>query len=183
MVLIIGIDPGSIITGYGLIKFNKNYNTFNYINSGIIKTPKNVKMLERLKFISLKIKKITQQYKPNIIAIEKMFVAKNFNTAITLGQTSGFILSSMINIINIPIYEYSVLEIKRIVNTINIKKKIILPSYIENLLNINFNLDIDASDALSVAICHIHLIKKKQKLLFKYILYIQTLIIKNKNIL
>lgn len=151
MIIIIGIDPGSIRTGYGILTFNKK--TINYLQSGIIKTNLNLEFLDRLQIIYLKLKKIIKYYVPNIIAIEKIFVYKQFNAAIKLGITSGVIFSIIINNTNLTIFEYSNLQIKKIIQKFDSTKKDI-GQQIKHLLNINLFLEIDTTDALSVAFTH-----------------------------
>lgn len=150
MIVIIGIDPGSNITGYGIIICKKKQ--FHYLQSGIIKNYRNRSFWFRIKYINFNLNNIIIFYKPDIIVIEKVFIDKNYHSSVKLGQVSGFLMNSFIEK-NLPIFEYSNLKTKKILNKVTFNKENINKE-IKSILNINDVLSIDASDALSIALSH-----------------------------
>ncbi len=146
---IIGIDPGSYCTGYGIIGIN-NSKIF-YINRGCIKTKSNI-FFDRLKIIYLDIFSILVNFKPKYLVIEKTFIYKNYASIIRLNQVIGvIILAALKNFISI--FEYSISEIRKsVVNKGNVSKKFINKN-ICKLFNIN-ELNFNVTDALAVAITH-----------------------------
>ncbi|QJC30588.1 crossover junction endodeoxyribonuclease RuvC [Enterobacteriaceae endosymbiont of Neohaemonia nigricornis] len=154
MSIILGIDPGSRITGYGLIKKNKD--KLIYINSGCIETKiKDFPM--RLKIIYSKISDIINTFKPTDCAIEKVFIARNINSALKLSYASSAVIISAINH-NLSIFEYSNTKIKLVVGGIGIAKKIHIQNMVRIILHLSDIPNQDAADALAVAITHSRII-------------------------
>lgn len=151
MNLILGLDPGSIITGYGIIEIQ--YNQFHYLQSGVIKYPI-IGYVYRLTIMCVFLNKLIKFYDPNCIVIEKIFVDKNFNTALQLGQTIGIIISSILYTHIVPIIvEYSNLKTKLIIKNLHFNK-ININIEIKKLFNISIFIEIDESDAIAVALTH-----------------------------
>ncbi len=153
---IIGIDPGSYSTGYGIIEVFKNKN-IKYLTSGCITSKSNY--YNRLKKIYLKIKNIFKKFKPLEMAIEKTFIYKNPYSILKLCQINGvIILAALKNLI--PIFEYNISKIRKsVVFKGNVNKKYINIK-VKKILNINFKLKLDITDALAVAIAHFNLKNK-----------------------
>ncbi len=146
---IIGIDPGSYCTGYGIIEIVDS--KIIYIDRGCIKSKSNL-FFDRLKFIYLNILNILIDFKPKDLVIEKTFICKNYSSIIRLNQIIGVIVLAAINNF-ISIFEYSVSKIRKtIVNKGNVNKKFINKN-ICNLFNIN-ELNFNITDALAVAVTH-----------------------------
>lgn len=146
MTVIIGIDPGSRITGYGII------NNLKFIDSGSIKT-NTPDLPTRLKLIYSKLNKIISRFKPKIFAIEQIFISKNANSAIKLGQAKGAAIVAAVNN-NLPVFEYSTKKVKKIVvGTGNAKKKQVQLTVCK-ILQLTIKLQPDAADALAVAITY-----------------------------
>ena len=149
MSIILGIDPGSNITGYGIIQINRN--RLCYVTSGCINIQKEQVHLG-LKNIFLAINQLIKEYKPNYVAIEKAFVAINPQVAIILGQARGAAMVAA-SLHNIPISEYTPRFIKKAVTGKGNASK----EQIKNIVNITLNLagelQTDAADALAIAIC------------------------------
>lgn len=151
---IIGIDPGYAIVGVGVIEYkNSRFTTLDY---GAITTKANTDFAFRLKVIYDDFTQIVKQYKPDAIAIEKLFFTTNQKTAIDVAQARGIILL-VASQNNIPCYEYTPLQVKQSVVGYGkaIKSQVI--EMTTKLLNLNQKpKPDDVADALAIAICHAH---------------------------
>ncbi len=146
---IIGIDPGSYNTGYGIIEIIDS--KIICIDRGCIETNSHI-FFNRLKIIYLKILDILVNFKPENLVIEKNFIYRNYSSVIRLSQVSGVIILAAINNF-ISIFEYSVTKIRKlIVSKGNVNKKYINKS-ICKLFKIK-ELNLNITDALAVAVAH-----------------------------
>ncbi len=148
--IIMGIDPGSRITGYGLIKTDGYRHQ--YIASGCIKTQTD-DLADRLKHIYNGIHLITQEHQPDTVAVEQVFLAKNANSALKLGQARGAAIAA-IGALDRKLVEYSTRAIKKAVVGYGAAEKQQIQHMIKLLLNLSSVPQVDAADALAVAICH-----------------------------
>lgn len=150
--IIFGVDPGSILTGYGIISSNKNQ--IAYLNSGIIKPDPKQNLSEKLKFIYSEISLKVQLYKPDVFCIETAFYGKNVQSAMKIGYVRGVaMLAASIN--NIHCVEYSPREIKKAVVGNGSASKEQVQYMIKNLLNLEVDkIKFDETDALAVSVCH-----------------------------
>ena len=111
-VLVLGIDPGIAITGYGLLKMeNERYSVLDY---GCIRTPAGNELPQRLLAVFQGVCSLIDQYKPGIMAVEQLFFCKNTRTATQVGESRGAILTAAA-VHNIPIAEYTPLQVKQAV--------------------------------------------------------------------
>ena len=151
---VMGIDPGSVCTGYGIIEeFN---NTLKVIHWGGIKSKNRQPFPKRLKFIYDELITVIRKFNPDEIAIEDMFFATNVKSALKLGQTRGVAILSAVNE-NKLVTEYSPLEVKQSVVGYGRAEKTQVQDMVTSLLRLKEKPEpLDASDALAVAICHIH---------------------------
>ena len=153
--LVIGIDPGTAITGYGLVRQDET-GSLTAVDFGVIQTPAKMPMPQRLLELYRQLKEITLLHRPDSAAVEKLFFQKNVKTAITVGQGRGVSILVLAES-SIPVSEYSPLEIKQAVAGYGGADKSQIQQMVRALLNLD---DIphpdDAADALAVAICHIH---------------------------
>jgi len=153
--LVIGIDPGTATTGYGLVRELKDGN-LESVEYGAIVTPANIPLHERLLILFDRLNVIIQEYKPASGAVEKLFFQRNVRTAISVGQGRGVALLALAKA-NIPIGEYTPLEIKQAIVGYGGAEKNQIQEMVRALLHMD---DIpqpdDAADALAVAICHLH---------------------------
>ncbi len=146
---IIGIDPGSYYTGYGIIEIIDS--KIFCVSRGCIKAKSSI-FFDRLKVIYLKILDILINFKPNNLVIEKNFIYRNYSSIIRLSQVSGVIILAAVNNF-ISIFEYSVTKIRKlIISKGNVNKKDINKS-ICKLFKIK-ELDLNVTDALAVAVAH-----------------------------
>jgi len=149
-IFILGIDPGSQTTGYGLIK-KQGYKTF-YVASGCIRIGK-YPWPERLKHLFLAVNEIIAEYKPAMAAIEQVFVGKNVASTLKLGQARGAALVAMA-CADLCVAEYSARAVKKAVVGYGAADKQQVQQMIKALLNLNGLPPIDAADALAIALCH-----------------------------
>lgn len=148
--LILGIDPGSRKTGYGIIESIKHQQL--YIASGHIKIIGN-NLGYKLKQIYDDLLQIIDKYNPQQVSIEKVFVHKNVASALKLGQARGAAMVAAASL-NLPIHEYSARTVKQtIVGNGNASKQQV-QLLIQNLLLLNKVPQQDAADALAIAMCH-----------------------------
>lgn len=150
MPIILGIDPGSNITGYGII--NSNGITHQYIASGYIRV-KTSAAGKSLYKIFAEISELMNIYQPQEVAIEKVFVHANPNSALKLGEARGAAIVALTKN-NLAIAEYSSREVKKTVVGYGAAAKNQMQHMVKLLLKIKNDLQEDEADALAVAICH-----------------------------
>ncbi len=149
MTIIIGIDPGSRRTGYGVIRVEGNRHI--YLTSGYLDVIKHAAS-ERLRRIFLGLQEIIQTYQPHEAAIEQIFMHENPNSALKLGQARGAAIVAF----NIPVAEYSARQVKKSVVGHGAASKEQVQFMVQRLLNLSGKLQQDSADALAVALCHAH---------------------------
>lgn len=148
MTIIIGIDPGSRRTGYGVIKAEAGNHI--YLSSGQLNVM-HLPQHERLQHIFHQLQQILFHFKPQEAAIEQVFMHANPNSALKLGQARGAALVAL----NVPVCEYSARQIKKSVVGTGTADKDQVIFMVQQLLNIRQKtLQSDAADALAVALCH-----------------------------
>jgi len=153
MTIILGIDPGSQITGYGLIQSHNDQH--HYIDSGCIRV-RSTHFSQRLQQIFAGISTLIHQHQPQQIAIEQVFVnPRNPSSALKLGQARGAAIVAATNH-TLSITEYSARQIKQSVVGYGAASKEQVQQMIRRLLNITTTPTADAADALAVALCHAH---------------------------
>lgn len=147
MTVIIGIDPGSRRTGYGIIELNGNRHL--YLASGHINIS-HLAMNERLRKIYVSLKEIVQCYQPKEAAIEEVFMQENPNSALKLGQARGAAMVAL----NMPVAEYSARAVKKSIVGNGSASKDQVQFMVKRLLNLSSAPQADAADALAIALCH-----------------------------
>jgi crossover junction endodeoxyribonuclease RuvC len=153
---ILGIDPGSRITGYGVIDTSRQ--GLHAVSFGDLKPPKEAPLSIILTTIHNRLAEIIQSYSPDAIAIEDIFFGKNVKSLIKQGHVRGVaILAGSRDAI--PVYEYSPLEIKKAVVGYGRAEKNQVQIMTRALLNLAELPTPDAADALAAAICHAHFLK------------------------
>ncbi len=150
MPIILGIDPGSRITGYGVIRAEQG--KFQYLDSGCIRT-KSDSLPTRLKQIYDGVSQIIELYRPDEMAIEQVFMARNPDSALKLGQARGAAIVATTNH-DISVSEYSARQIKQAVVGTGAADKTQVQHMVTALLKLSATPQADAADALGVAICH-----------------------------
>lgn len=152
--IILGIDPGFAIVGVGIIEYKGN--KFRTIDYFALTTKAHTPIEERLKVIYEGIADAINKYKPDFIAIEELFFNNNAKTAIQVGQARGVILLAGVNA-NIPIYEYTPLQVKQAVVGYGRAEKKQIQQMVKAILNLSeIPKPDDVADALAIAVCHAH---------------------------
>lgn len=150
--IILGVDPGTICTGYGVIKYVNN--ELVYITSGIITPPKTKDLPPRLEVIYDSLSAIIEKNKPDEFAIETAFYSKNVQSTLKIGYARGVSLLAAIHK-KLRISEYSPREIKKSVVGKGASSKEQVKFMIKTLLGLEVsNMKLDETDALAVAVCH-----------------------------
>ena len=153
--LVIGIDPGTATTGYGIIEENDK-KEIRVVTYGIIKTEANLLAEKRLLEIHEQLNEILLLHQPDCGAVEKLFFQRNITTAIAVGQARGVILLSLA-MQNLPVAEYTPNEIKQSVTGYGAADKKQVQEMIRTVLNLKeIPKPDDAADALAIALCHLH---------------------------
>lgn len=149
---ILGIDPGMAIVGYGLIDYIND--EISLCSSGSIQTCKDCKDEERLLDIFNDMCTIVEKYRPDCASIEKLYFFKNQKTIIPVAEARGVILTALQKY-NIPIYEYTPIEVKQVLTGYGRATKKEVESMVKLSLNTHTlpKLD-DTVDAIAIAICH-----------------------------
>lgn len=152
MTRILGIDPGSVITGLGLI--DTGVNQTNHVHHHIIRVGKGA-FPERLRIIFEGVATAIHEYQPQEVAIESVFVSKNPDSALKLGQARGAAICAAVSM-NLPVAEYAPREVKKAVVGRGAADKSQIQHMVAILLSIDNNIQADAADALAVALTHAH---------------------------
>jgi crossover junction endodeoxyribonuclease RuvC len=159
--LAIGIDPGTAITGYGLIKEERD-GSLTIIDYGAIHTSSEMQMPDRLVELHQQLKQIINLHNPQSGAVEKLFFAKNVRTALTVGQARGVTLLALAEA-GVPLFEYSPNEVKQSVTGYGGADKNQVQKMVQALLGLEeIPQPDDAADALAVAVCHLHNARLKE---------------------
>ena len=153
--LVIGVDPGTATTGYGFVR-DDEHGKLVAVDYGVITTPSNLQMPERLLQIYQRLRELLSRYHPESGAVEKLFLQRNVRTAISVGQGRGIALLALAEA-GIPVAEYTPLEIKQAVTGYGGAEKMQVQQMVKYLLGLSeIPRPDDAADALAVAICHLH---------------------------
>lgn len=152
--LILGLDPGTAITGYGLIRYDGRHLV--PVDYGVITTPARTPLPVRLRTIHHELSALISRHQPTEAAVEELFFARNVRTAVAVGQARGVVLLALAQA-DLPIHEYTPLQVKQAVVGYGQGTK----SQVQEMVRMLLDLDAipkpdDAADALAVAICHAH---------------------------
>lgn len=149
----LGIDPGSQVSGFGVLE--KNGSRIRHIHSGFVRLTPSPSLSSRLKHLHQTLKKVIDEFQPSDLAVEKIFFAKNVQSALTLGHVRGVILLTAVEA-GLEIFEYSPLEIKKAVTGFGRADKNQVQEMVKILLGIPSIANQDVSDALAAGICHLN---------------------------
>jgi len=152
MTRILGIDPGSRMTGYGVIEVRGRRTV--YIASGCVRM-ENVNFSERLRTIFEGLGEVVDIYRPTEIAIEKVFVQRNADSALKLGQARGAAICAVVSR-SLPVAEYSPTQIKQALVGRGAAAKQQVQHMVKTILQLLESPQADAADALACALCHSH---------------------------
>ena len=150
--IILGVDPGTIVTGYGLIEYTNN--KFKRVSHGVIKLPPTKSISERLAIIYNELDKLLKMYKPDEFAIETAFYGKNVQSVMKIGYARGVSLLAAVHN-KIPVSEYSPREVKKAIVGKGAASKQQVNYMVMTILNSKkIKFKPDESDALAIALCH-----------------------------
>jgi len=153
-VLVLGIDPGTAITGYGLVREDEAGLTL--VDCGVITTAAGRPLPERLQAIYQGLAAVAREHQPQQAAVEELFFSRNVRTALSVGHARGVVLLALADA-GLAIHEYKPLEIKQAITGYGGAGK----QQVQEMVRLLLNLDTvpepdDAADAVAVAVCHIH---------------------------
>ncbi len=151
--IIVGFDPGLATLGYGVIETNKGGKS-KMIDYGIVSTHKDESLPVRLTMLEKGVKQIIDKFKPDEIAIEELFFAKNVKTGIAVAHARGVVLLTAVKECG-KIFEYTPLQIKQALTGYGRAEKNQIQQMVKTMLGLNgIPRPDDAADALAVALCH-----------------------------
>ena len=153
MPLALGIDPGSKVTGYGLV--HKEGSRLRMVAAGTIPTRLKAPLAQRLRQVFEGLQEVIERYSPDMVAVEDVFYAKNVRSAVRLGHVRGVALLAGAAV-GLPVYEYPPAVIKMAVVGYGQADKVQVGLMVRKLLGIDEDLSEDSTDALAVAICHLN---------------------------
>ncbi|MBW1797541.1 MAG: crossover junction endodeoxyribonuclease RuvC [Deltaproteobacteria bacterium] len=154
--LVLGVDPGSHVTGYGLVE--KKNNQLICIHSGQVTSSAKIPFYDRIHKIFKAMAEIMERYRPEEMSIEDVFYAKNIQSSLKLGHARGAVLIAAVQC-GVRIFEYTPLEIKKSVVGYGRATKEQVNSMVRIILNLKTTPKLDTSDALAAAICHINTLR------------------------
>ena len=149
---ILGLDPGLRITGFGLV--DQLGTQLRYVASGCIKT-RDGELPGRLKTLLDGVREIVDTYRPDVVAVEKVFVNVNPQSTLLLGQARGAVICGAVSC-ELPVAEYTALQVKQSVVGYGKAHKEQVQHMVQRLLALDASPGPDAADALACAICHAH---------------------------
>lgn len=153
MMIILGIDPGLALTGYGIVE--ERDNGFHRLDSGTIRTAQGRPGIRRLEEIFDRVSELIFRFEPHSLALEKLFFCRNVSSALQVGEARGTIILAAAKR-ELPLYEYTPLQVKQAVAGYGRADKLQVQRMVQMLLQstAKWSTD-DESDALAVALCHL----------------------------
>jgi crossover junction endodeoxyribonuclease RuvC len=150
---VLGIDPGTAITGYGLVDYDGD---LHLVDCGAVITPPGMALPQRLLAIHRELSAVIARFQPETVAVEELFFSKNVRTAMSVGQARGVVLLAAAQA-NLPIYHYKPSEVKLAVAGYGAASKTQMQEMVRLLLGLEAILKPDdVADAVAIAICHAH---------------------------
>ena len=153
MAVILGIDPGSRKTGFGVIRVDRK--TPRYVSSGTIRLPVKEPLSIRLKVLFESLSEIIATHQPTVAAIESVFMAKSADSALKLGHARGAAMAACVTH-NLSVHEYAARKIKQSVVGTGAASKQQVQHMVTVLLGLSAEPAEDAADGLAAALCHCH---------------------------
>jgi crossover junction endodeoxyribonuclease RuvC len=161
--LVIGIDPGTASTGYGVVRQGEN-GRLELVAYGVISTASDQPMSERLRDLHTELTDLLALHQPDSGAVEKLFYSRNVSTAISVGQARGVSMLAFAQA-NIPVDEYNPRVVKQSVTGYGGAEKSQIQEMVRSLLGMDVRpKPDDAADALAVAICHLHSAETRRRM-------------------
>ncbi len=156
---ILGIDPGTVVVGYGVIDSEEDEITF--VTCSAVTCNQHSPLAERLSYLYNELSEVISRYQPDDVAIEQPFVGRNVRSALAIGKAQTVAILAAANR-GIPTYEYTPAQVKRVVTDYGASSK----EQVQEMVRLQLGLSqapqpLDASDALAVAICHLRAVQLK----------------------
>lgn len=149
---ILGIDPGTSVTGYGLVQVTGKKPVI--LQMGIMRPGKFDDHYQRLQYLHRRALDIIEEYKPDVLAIEAPFYGKNVQSMLKLGRAQGVIMAAAL-FHSLPIFEYAPLLVKQAITGMGRASKEQVSYFLQNIFHLtDLPKELDATDAVAVAICH-----------------------------
>jgi crossover junction endodeoxyribonuclease RuvC len=153
-VLVLGIDPGTATTGFGLVRSDGDQTEL--VEYGTLTTPADLPPPQRLQILYRGLNRLLREHKPEQAVVEKLFFSRNTTTAIAVGQARGVVLLSLADA-GVPVAEYTPNEVKQAIVGYGGGRK----DQVQQMVRVLLHLEVvptpdDAADALALAICHVH---------------------------
>ena len=159
---VLGIDPGSLKSCYGLV--DEQQGQLTVVDYGVIRTVPDTPLAQRLLLISARLQELIARHAPDEVAVEDVFVAKNAQSSLKLGQARGAILLTVAQA-GLPVAEYTPLEVKQSAVGYGRADKEQVQQMVKVLLRLKeIPTPDDAADALAIAICHHHSVKVRHQI-------------------
>jgi len=150
--IILGIDPGTAITGYGVLELSGNH--YKLLEYGVVRSEKTEEAAARLHAVFAGINRLIDAYGPDQMAVEELFFNKNTKTALAVGQARGVIVLAA-HLKGVPVFEYTPLQVKQAVVGYGRAEKQQVQYMVKAILNMaEIPKPDDAADALAIGICH-----------------------------
>jgi crossover junction endodeoxyribonuclease RuvC len=153
--IVLGIDPGTATTGWGVVHKDSDDN-LRLVDCGAVRTPASKPMPLRLREIFQSMRDLLAQHQPDAVAVEELFFSTNVRTAMSVGQARGVVMVAAA-LADLPVHEYTPLEIKQAISGYGGADK----AQVQQMTALLLGLDAvptpdDAADAIAVAVCHLH---------------------------
>jgi crossover junction endodeoxyribonuclease RuvC len=162
-VRILGVDPGSVQTGFGII--HEKNDALAFLDCGVIRTSSASPLSHRLKRIYNELRNVMERYRPDVVSMENIFVARNVRSALKLGHARGVAMLAAVNG-GYEVVEYTPAEVKKTLAGSGRADKDQVQRMVKALLSLSeLPEPYDASDALALAICHSYSREMKRKLI------------------
>ncbi len=161
LVTVLGIDPGFRLTGYGIVATDGQQSR--WVTSGVIDARRYEGTADRLAIIHAGVADLIAQHRPTEMAVERVFVAKNADSALKLGQARAAAICASFGH-EIAVHEYAAREVKQAIVGRGGAAKEQVAHMVRVLLGIDTELQADAADALGIALCHAHMRSAGQRI-------------------
>jgi crossover junction endodeoxyribonuclease RuvC len=150
---ILGVDPGSNATGFGLIE--REGGQVRHLRHGVLRPPKGAELADRLHFLHAKLREVLEQEAPEVAVVERVFIAANPHSALVLGQARGALLASL-GEAGVRVSEIAAREAKQAITGSGGADKAQMQAMVTRLLKLDASPPTDAADALALAISYAH---------------------------
>lgn len=156
--LVLGLDPGTICTGYGLVQTGDQGRGQVLLAAGAIRPPAKARLEERLLYIHQSVKSLMERFNPHEVAVEEVFTAHNAKSALILGHARGALLLAVAQA-GLPLFSYAPTAVKKALVGAGRADKNQVRVMVSHLLKTRLSAEcpLDASDALALALCHLHI--------------------------